>query len=98
MEKEKLHSLLQALHRDLSQSDTVDEKSGELLKTLLADIQRVLEQGGPSAASASSSDSKADDANGGAAGDDTVAASDDHSLAGRLSGRRAPSRGRTIPR
>ena len=43
MEKQKLQELLEQLHRELEQTETVDETTGEVLTALREDIGRLVQ-------------------------------------------------------
>ena len=53
MSQESLRELLSRIHERLSQADTVDAESRELLATVMRDIERALGRGGPKAAATS---------------------------------------------
>ena len=49
MEKYQLHETLQQLHEELEETPKVDDNVRELLRSVMQDIQRLLdEEGGPS--------------------------------------------------
>ena len=47
MEKQKLQELLEQLHGELEQTETVDEATGEVLSTLREDIGRLVRDDAP---------------------------------------------------
>ncbi len=48
MEQQKLRELLKTLHQELEQVDSVDETTEVVLSNLRADMQRLLDEKGPS--------------------------------------------------
>jgi archaellum component FlaC len=46
MEQQKLQELLETLHHELEQVDSVDEKTGEVLSSLRQDIRKLVADGG----------------------------------------------------
>lgn len=44
MDKQQLHQMLEQLHTELSQAQSVDAGDRELLKSLKADVQAILER------------------------------------------------------
>lgn len=44
MEKQKFRDMLKALHHELEDAKSLDEKGRDLLRVLMKDIQRVLDQ------------------------------------------------------
>ena len=47
MDKQELHNRLEQLHAELGQIDSIDEREQQLLRSVMSDIKKLTETGGP---------------------------------------------------